>query len=114
VAVPVDRMGSASPGRAKTSSLGRKWFRDRLVAAPEKKVKRPAGLKTRPAWLRQDRLCVNPGVCTALRADWLGFRSRQGLEVADGDDLVPGPDSDGEREGSAAQNGIGAIVERLE
>jgi hypothetical protein len=24
------------------------------VAAPEKKVKKPAGLKTRPAWLRQD------------------------------------------------------------
>jgi hypothetical protein len=31
----------------------------------------------------------------------------------DGDDLVPGPDSDGEEAGSAVQDGVGAIVERL-
>ncbi len=41
-----------------------KRFQDHLVAVPEKKkVKKPAGLKTRPAWLRQDRLGVNPAVC---------------------------------------------------
>jgi hypothetical protein len=55
--------GAAGPGYAKTSSLGRKRFRERLVAAPEVKVKKPAGLKTRPAWLRQDCLGANPAVC---------------------------------------------------
>ncbi len=35
------------------------------------------------------------------------------LEPADGDDLVPGPDLDGEGAGSAAQDGVGAVVERL-
>jgi hypothetical protein len=44
----------------------------------------------------------------------LGIRSRAGLEVADGNNLVPGPDSDGEGLGSVAQNGVGAIVERLQ
>ncbi len=33
--------------------------------------------------------------------------------MADGDDLVPGPDSDGEGAGSAAQDGVGAVVELL-
>ncbi len=44
----------------------------------------------------------------------MGVRNSAGLEAADGDDLVPGPASDGEGAGSAAQNGIGAVVERLE
>jgi hypothetical protein len=43
----------------------------------------------------------------------LGVCGRAGLEAADGDDLVPGPDSDGEGVGSVAHNGAGAIVERL-
>ncbi len=34
--------------------------------------------------------------------------------LADVNDVVPGPDSDGEGAGPAAQNGIGAIVEQLE
>jgi hypothetical protein len=42
--------GAAGPGRAKTSSPGGKRFRDRFVVASEKKkVKKPAGLKMRPA-----------------------------------------------------------------
>jgi hypothetical protein len=53
-----------------------------------------------------------------MRAARLAFRSHAGFEAADSNDLVPGPDSDGEGEGegaeSAAQNGIGAIVEQLE
>jgi hypothetical protein len=41
-----------------------KRFLDRLVAAPMKeKVKKPMGLKTRPAWLRQDRLGASLAVC---------------------------------------------------
>ncbi len=42
-----------------------------------------------------------------------GVSGRAGLEAADGDDLIPGPDSDGEGAGSAAQDGVGAVVERL-
>ncbi len=33
--------------------------------------------------------------------------------MADGDDLAPLPDSDGEGAGAMAQNGVGAVVERL-
>ncbi len=41
-----------------------KRFRDCRVAAPEKKtVKSPAGLKTRPAWLRQHHLGASPVDC---------------------------------------------------
>ncbi len=41
-----------------------KRFQDRRVAAlEERKVKKPAGLKTRPPWLQKERLGVNPPVC---------------------------------------------------
>ncbi len=73
VAVPVDETGTLSvapvmappvPGMQKPPRRVGKRFRDRLVAAPEKrKVKRTVGLKTRPAWLRQDCLGVSPAVC---------------------------------------------------
>ncbi len=49
----------------------------------------------------------------ATQADRRGVRGRAGLEAADGDDLVPGPDSDGEGAGPTAQDGVGAVVERL-
>jgi hypothetical protein len=42
-----------------------------------------------------------------------GVRGRASLEAADGDNLVPEPDSDGEGAGAPAQDGIGAVVERL-
>jgi hypothetical protein len=52
------------PGVQKPPRQVGKRFRDRRVAAPEKrKVKRPAGLKTRPACLRQDCLGASPAVC---------------------------------------------------
>ncbi len=73
MAVPVDGTGIASvapvmallvPGVQKPPRQVGKRFRNRLVAAPMKeKVKRPAGLKTRPAWLQQDRLGASPAVC---------------------------------------------------
>ncbi len=47
------------------------------------------------------------------RAARRGVRGRASLEAADGDDLVPGPDSDGEGAGSAAQDSVGAVIERL-
>jgi hypothetical protein len=40
-------------------------------------------------------------------------RGRASLEAADSDNLVLGPDSDGQGAGSAAQDGVGAVVERL-
>jgi hypothetical protein len=72
VAVPVDGMGTASveivkappvPGVQKPPCQVGTRFRDCLVAALGKKVKKAAGLKTRPAWLRQDHLGTNPAVC---------------------------------------------------
>ncbi len=50
---------------------------------------------------------------TAMQAAMRGVRGRASLEAADGDDLVLGPDSDGEGSGSAAQDGVGAVVELL-
>ncbi len=49
----------------------------------------------------------------ATRASRRGVRGHASLEAADGDDLVPGPDLDGEGAGSAAQDSIGAVVEWL-
>jgi hypothetical protein len=52
------------PGVQKPPRRVGKRFRDSFVAAPEKKkVKKPVGLKTRHAWLQQDRLGTNPAVC---------------------------------------------------
>jgi hypothetical protein len=48
----------------------------------------------------------------ATRAARRGVRGVS-LEAADGDDLIPGPDSDGEGAGSAAQDSVEAVVERL-
>jgi hypothetical protein len=42
-----------------------------------------------------------------------GFCYRAGLKVADGNHLVHRPDSDGEGAGAAAQDCVGAVVERL-
>ncbi len=70
--VPVDGTGTVSvapvmaplvPGVQKPPHWVGKRFRDRLVAAPEEKVKKPAGLKTRPTWFQQDHLGANPAVC---------------------------------------------------
>ncbi len=50
---------------------------------------------------------------TATRAARHGVRGCASLEAADGDDLVPGPDSDGEEAGPAVQDGVGAVTEQL-
>jgi hypothetical protein len=49
----------------------------------------------------------------ATRAARRGVRSHASLKAADGNHLVPRPDSDGEGAGAAAQNRVGAVVERL-
>ncbi len=50
----------------------------------------------------------------ALRTARCGFCFRAGLEVADGDDLVPLPDPDGEGAGSPPHNGVGAVIGAVE
>jgi hypothetical protein len=121
--VPIDGTGTTSveavkalpvPGMQKPPSWVGKQFRDHCVAAPQKrKVKIPAGLKTRPAWLRQDRLARAWRSAAATRAARHGVRCRADLKVADGDHLVLLPDSDGEGAGAAAQNRVGAVEEEL-
>ncbi len=98
--VLVDGTGAASkeamkalpvPGMQKPPRWVGKRFRNRHVVAPiKRKVKKPAGLKSRPAWLQLD-----------------------GLKVADGDHLVLHPDSNGEGAGAVAQDRVGAVVDRL-
>ena len=72
MAVPIDGMGTKYvkavkalpvPGVQKSPHQVGIWFRDRLGVAPEEKEKKPAGLKTRPTWLQQDRLGANLAVC---------------------------------------------------
>ncbi len=48
-----------------------------------------------------------------MRAARRGVRGRASLEAADGDHLLPRLDSDSEGAGAAAQDCVGAIVERL-
>jgi hypothetical protein len=76
MAVLVDGTGTASvelmmtppvPGMQKHPRRVGNWFRDRLEVTPERNLKIPAGLKTRPAWLRQDRLGANPAGYQARR-----------------------------------------------
>jgi hypothetical protein len=121
--VPIDETGTASveavkappvPGVQKPPHRIGKRFQDRCVAAPEKrKVKKPAGLKTRPPWLRQERLGVNPAVCRG-DADCQAWCSRPCKpKAADSDHLVTRPDSDGEGAGAAAQDRKGVVVQRL-
>ncbi len=43
-----------------------------------------------------------------------GVRFRAGFESADGDDLVPQPDPDGEGVGPLPQDGVGAIIGAVE
>ncbi len=65
MAVPIDRTGTASveavkalpvPGVQKPTRWVGKQFRGCLVAAPEKKVEKPAGLQRRPSYWQRDRL----------------------------------------------------------
>ncbi len=113
--VPIDGMGTASvapvmalpiPGMQKPPRLVGKWLRD-LGGGAGGEGEETSGSENN-AWLRQNHLGVNPH---AVRH---GFRGCVSFEAADGDDIVPGPDSDGEGARSAAQNAIGAIIERLE
>jgi hypothetical protein len=62
----------------------------------------------RTAWVLAQRLAA------MAQTAWLGIRGRTGLQAADGNDLVSGPDPQGEGAGAAADDGKGAIVQQLE
>jgi hypothetical protein len=42
-----------------------------------------------------------------------GVCGRASLDAADGDNLAPEPDSDGEEAGPVAQDSVGAVIEQL-
>ena len=43
-----------------------------------------------------------------------GVRGSAGLQAADGDDLLSGPDLECEGAGAAAENGVGAVIQRMQ
>jgi hypothetical protein len=47
----------------------------------------------------------------AERAAGLGVRSSAGLQAADGNDLLSGPDLEREGAAAAAEDGVGAVVQ---
>ncbi len=50
----------------------------------------------------------------AERAAEHGIRGGAGLQATDGDDLLSGPDLECEGAGAAADNGVGAVVQRMQ
>ncbi len=50
----------------------------------------------------------------AERAAGNGIRGAARLQAADGDDLLSGPDLECEGAGAAADNGVGAVVQRMQ
>jgi hypothetical protein len=103
VSVPVEGTGTAfvAPvmalpvlGVQKPPRQVGKRFWDCLVAAPEGKVKKPAGLKTRPAWSWQDAWVRTRQSAAAARAARCGAHGRASLEAADSVNLDMGPDSE--------------------
>jgi hypothetical protein len=98
------------PGVQKPPCRVGKRFQDCLGVEPKRKVKKPAGLNRDLLGCDRTAWAATRQSATATRAARLGVRSRAGLEAADGDDLVPGPDLDREGAWSVAQNSI----ERLE
>jgi hypothetical protein len=97
--------------------VGEKQFQGEFSAAPDGMVKIPAGLRTRPAWWQLDRLGrQRPGsVCGG--APWAarhGVQSHARLEAAYGDCLLLQSNLEDEGAGSLAEDGIDAIVERVE
>ncbi len=120
-AVPVDGMGTASvgavkvppvPGVLKPSLPGRKMVPGPSLGSAEE----GEGEETSRS---ENKTCLvvarppghEPG--SLPRAARRGVCCHAGLKAADGDHLVPQPDSDGEGAGAAAQDCVGAVVERL-
>jgi hypothetical protein len=53
-------------------------------------------------------------LAAALQTAGFSVRVRAGLEPADGEDLAPGPNSDGDGAGAAGQDGAWAVVGLLQ
>jgi hypothetical protein len=73
------------------------------------------GVRTRPTWLGMTAAAgtgrLGRGIADCLV--WC-LPLCAGLELAEGDNLVPGPDSDDEGVGAAVQDGIGTIIGPLQ
>jgi hypothetical protein len=113
VAVPVDGTGTASVmaplvlGVQKPPRRVGKRFR----SAGEEEGEETSGSENETRLLAARPPGREPsGLPRAARH---GVRGRASLKTADGNHLVPRPDSDGEGAGAAAQNHVGAVVERL-
>ncbi len=106
-------MAPLVPGVQKPPRWVGKRFWDHFAAAARLKAYRPRDVQTTPAWPRGNRL----GACPAVGRDDAdcrrGVRNRTGLQAADGDDLVSGPNLHGEGAGAAADGGELAVVQRL-
>ncbi len=59
-----------------------------------------------PPWQLVAAFTTMPALVSRLRTVWFGLRVPAGLEPADRDDLVPGPDSDGEEVRAALHEGV--------
>jgi hypothetical protein len=107
--------GAAGPVHAKTSSPGRK-----MVPGPFHGGDREAEGEETSGSKNETRLVVagppgrEPGgLSSAWQAARCGVCCCAGLKAADSNHLVPQPNSDGEGVGVAAQNCVGAVLERL-
>jgi hypothetical protein len=106
-----------APGVQKPPCRAReKRFLGGFLAAPAEMVKIPAGLRTRPTWWQLNRL-GGRRPAWPLRLGLVagrGVHSHARLEAAYVDDLLPLPDLESEGAGSLAEDGVGAIIERVE
>ncbi len=87
------------------------------MAAPAVMVKIPVGLRTRPTWWQLDCLGGWQPAWQSAAALWAarpGVHGHACHEEAHGDDLLPLPNLASEGTGSPAEDGVGAIVERVE
>ncbi len=101
--------------------VGGKRFPDGFSDAAAAMVKRPADLKTRHAWKQLDYQGRRCGCrawawqsATASRTARRGDHGHARLEAAHGDDLLLLPDLEGEGAWSSAEDGVGAVIERVD
>ncbi len=102
--------GAAGPGRGKTSLLGSKMVPGPSRGGAGREGEETSGSENedslgfgRTAWVRTRQSAVA----------WRGVCGGASLEAADGDHLIPRPNSDGEGAGAAKQDHVVAVVERL-
>jgi hypothetical protein len=87
------------PGR----SLGCTWCEDVEIRGSENETYLGA---SGPPWQVVAAFATMPALVSRPQTVWFGLRVPAGLEPADGDDLVPGPDSDGEGVGAESHDSL--------